>query len=164
MSLISRLPSPPGGSTVQPTLSSQRTSRNLRNFRLKLGFPLTHHLITEHGLSSQTATIVFWSKGGLQTFCHYKDILVFYTLYCPCLYDIGLPYFSYINHKLSVFLGWVMGYWGLTPQQQPGSYQGGEMMMKSVFWWRKPEYPEETTVFFLSVTGWLINTAVNEFN
>ena len=24
-------------------------------------------------------------------------------------------------------------YWGLTPQQQPGSYQGGEMMMKSVF-------------------------------
>ena len=35
-------------------------------------------------------------------------------------------------------------YWGLTPQQQPGSYQGGEMMMmKSVFWWRKPEYPEE---------------------
>ena len=29
-------------------------------------------------------------------------------------------------------------YWGLTPQQQPGSYQGGEMMMmmKSVFWWR----------------------------
>ena len=30
-------------------------------------------------------------------------------------------------------------YWGLTPQQQPGSYQGGEMMMmKSVFWWRKP--------------------------
>ena len=37
-------------------------------------------------------------------------------------------------------------HWGLTPQQQPGSYQGGEMMMmKSVFWWRKPEYPEETT-------------------
>ena len=33
---------------------------------------------------------------------------------------------------------------GLTPQQQPGSYQGGEMMMmKSVIWWRKPEYPEE---------------------
>ena len=39
----------------------------------------------------------------------------------------------------------IMVYWGLTPQQQPGSYQGGEMMMKSVFWWRKPEYPEETT-------------------
>ena len=48
----------------------------------------------------------------------------------------------------------MQGYWfglvhfpgGLTPQQQPGSYQGGEMMMmKSVFWWRKPEYPEETT-------------------
>ena len=30
-------------------------------------------------------------------------------------------------------------YWGLTPQQQPGSYEGGEMMKKSVFWWRKPE-------------------------
>ena len=36
------------------------------------------------------------------------------------------------------------------PQQQPVSYQGGEMMMmimmmmKSVIWWRKPEYPEET--------------------
>ena len=37
-------------------------------------------------------------------------------------------------------------YWGLMPQQQPGSYQGGEMMMmKSGIWWRKPEYPEETT-------------------
>ena len=24
-------------------------------------------------------------------------------------------------------------YWGLTPQQQSGSYQGGEMMTKSVF-------------------------------
>ena len=36
-------------------------------------------------------------------------------------------------------------YRGLTPQQQPGSYQGGEMMViKSGFWWRKPEYPEET--------------------
>ena len=41
--------------------------------------------------------------------------------------------------------GLVLVYWGLTPQQQPGSYQGGEMMMKSVFWWRKPEHPEETT-------------------
>ena len=27
-------------------------------------------------------------------------------------------------------------YWDLTPQQEPGSYQGGEMMMKSGFWWR----------------------------
>ena len=37
-------------------------------------------------------------------------------------------------------------YWGLPTQLQPGSSQGGEMMMKkSVFWWRKPEYPEETT-------------------
>ena len=32
-----------------------------------------------------------------------------------------------------------LDYWGLTPHQQPGSYQGGEMMMmKPVFWWRKP--------------------------
>ena len=36
-------------------------------------------------------------------------------------------------------------YWGLTLQQQPGSYQGGEMMKSVFFWWRKPEYPEETT-------------------
>ena len=49
------------------------------------------------------------------------------------------------NLSLQVYHGLVWFYWGLTPQQQPGSYQGGEMMMKSVFWWRKPEYPEETT-------------------
>ena len=43
-------------------------------------------------------------------------------------------------------IGGGLVYWGLTPQQQPGSYQGGEMMMmKAVYWWRKPEYPEETT-------------------
>ena len=30
-------------------------------------------------------------------------------------------------------IGISLVYWGLTPQQQPGSYQGGEMMMKSVF-------------------------------
>ena len=41
--------------------------------------------------------------------------------------------------------GGLVWFRGLTPQQQPGSYQGGEMMMKSVFWWRKPEHPEETT-------------------
>ena len=28
---------------------------------------------------------------------------------------------------------------------EPGSYQGREMMMKSVSWWRKPGHPEETT-------------------
>ena len=39
--------------------------------------------------------------------------------------------------------GLFLVYWGLTPHQQPGSYQGGEMMMKSVFWWRKPEYTIE---------------------
>ena len=43
---------------------------------------------------------------------------------------------------------------GLTPQQQPGSYQGGEMMMKSVFWWRKPEHPEETTDLRLVGMTW----------
>ena len=47
--------------------------------------------------------------------------------------------------KICVITVWFWVNWGLTPQQQPGSYQGGEMMMKSVFWWRKPEYPEETT-------------------
>ena len=52
-------------------------------------------------------------------------------------------------------------YWGLTPQQQPGSYQGGEMMMtKSVFWWRKPEYPEETTDL-RQVTDETFHTYVN---
>ena len=51
-----------------------------------------------------------------------------------------------IHHVFYVLvLGRGLVYRGLTPQQQPGSYQGGEMMMKSVFWWRKPEYPEETT-------------------
>ena len=55
---------------------------------------------------------------------------------------------------------WVWFYWGLTPQQQPGSYQGGEMMMmmmmmmmKSVFWWRKPESPEETTGYSAGYSG-----------
>ena len=33
-------------------------------------------------------------------------------------------------------------YWGLTPRQQPGSYQDAELVE---FWWRKPEYPEEPT-------------------
>ena len=53
------------------------------------------------------------------------------------------PY--YIHPTISTRAGFIsfgLVYWGLTPQQQPGSYQGGEMMMmKSVFWWRKPEYP-----------------------
>ena len=54
-------------------------------------------------------------------------------------------------------------YWGLAPQQQPGSYQGGEMMMmKSVFWWRKPEYPEETTDFKAeSQISWKISIHFN---
>ena len=52
-------------------------------------------------------------------------------------------YIDWLNIIAGMFgLVWFRG---LTPQQQPGSYQGGEMMMKSVFWWRKPEHPEETT-------------------
>ena len=49
------------------------------------------------------------------------------------------------SHPRPFLVRFGLVYWGLTPQQQPGPYQGGEMMMKSVFWWRKPEYPEETT-------------------
>ena len=53
---------------------------------------------------------------------------------CSCMCDCGFLWLAVCA------IGLV--YWGLTPQQQPGSYQGGEMMMmKSVFfWWRKPEY------------------------
>ena len=45
-----------------------------------------------------------------------------------------------MNLYLSANTRFGLVYWGLTPQQQPGSYQGGEMMMMmtSVFWWRKP--------------------------
>ena len=61
--------------------------------------------------------------------------------------DVGNPvvYVGEFRCVVCVLIGFGCVYWGLTPQQQPGSYQGGEMMMKSVFWWRKPEYPEETT-------------------
>ena len=49
-------------------------------------------------------------------------------------------------HRFFSYTAVWLVYLGLTPQKHPGSYQGGEMMMmKSVFWWRKPEYPEETT-------------------
>ena len=64
------------------------------------------------------------------------------------LYLLSLGYFLGLDmdglSNITSRVVWFIG--GLTPQQQPGSYQGGEMMMmKSVFWWRKPEYPEETT-------------------
>ena len=53
--------------------------------------------------------------------------------------SLGHPLFEVI---FTVWFGLV--YWDLTPQQQPGSYQGGEiMMMKSVFWWRKPGHPDD---------------------
>ena len=57
-------------------------------------------------------------------------------------YNGGCTSTSTVHNLVFIYL---FIYWGLTPQQQPGSYQGGGMMMKSVFWWRKPEYPEETT-------------------
>ena len=62
-----------------------------------------------------------------------------------------LPPLKFDNPKRSkiwyVNAAWFrLVYWALTPQQQPASYQGGEMMMmKSVFWWGKPECPEEPT-------------------
>ena len=61
--------------------------------------------------------------------------------------------------KTSAWNAWrLLVYWGLTLQQQPGSYEGGEMiMMKSVFWWRKLEYPEETTDL-LQVTDETVHT------
>ena len=38
-------------------------------------------------------------------------------------------------------------------EQQPGSYQGGEMMMmKSVFWWRKP--PTSWITYQTSCSSW----------
>ena len=37
------------------------------------------------------------------------------------------------DNELDILAKLGLVYWGLTPQQQPGSYQGGEMMMKSVF-------------------------------
>ena len=68
-----------------------------------------------------------------------------------------------LTPRYNVYHGLVWCYWGLTPQQQQyqGSYQGGEMMMKSVFWWRKPEYPEETTDLCLS---WSDCHGVTKFN
>ena len=69
-----------------------------------------------------------------------KKTIIIMTCYYPYTFRAGAD--------LRILGGGVIHlmYWGLTPQQQPGSYQGGEIrMMKSVFWWRKPEYPEETT-------------------
>ena len=106
---------------------------------------------------------VFSSRHGGQivhTTC--RVVYARYMVKCDWIWHLTsyiLP-FSIANlEKKFVFLYWSSGWckqpkrnscwvgWfrGLTPQQQPGSYQGGEMMMKSVFWWRKPEHPEETT-------------------
>ena len=40
---------------------------------------------------------------------------------------------------------WLVGLVGVNASATARVIQGGEMMMKkSVFWWRKPEYPEDT--------------------
>ena len=62
------------------------------------------------------------------------------------LSKIKAPDMEEVNKAITEQTDGLVWFRGLTPQQQPGSYQGGEMMMmKSVFWWRKPEHPEETT-------------------
>ena len=58
---------------------------------------------------------------------------------------LGADFIYHLSHGQIMYQIMVRFTGVKTPQQQPGSYQGGEMMMKSVFWWRKPEYPEETT-------------------
>ena len=62
-----------------------------------------------------------------------------------CLAISAMVFVVYVAWQATIRGQVWFGFRGLTPQQQPGSYQGGEMMMKSVFWWRKPEHPEETT-------------------
>ena len=53
------------------------------------------------------------------------------TLPSVILWSGDIPKMSQTTNYKIYGLGLV--YWGLTPQQQPGSYQGGEMMMmKSV--------------------------------
>ena len=54
------------------------------------------------------------------------------------LYSAYYIYYIHCRHLMKhVVVDPMFGlvYWDLTPQQQPGSYQGGVMMvMKSVFW------------------------------
>ena len=79
-----------------------------------------------------------WFKNYLQNRSQYNN---YHNVPSESLIpQTGVPQGSILGPLLG--LVWFRG---LTPQQQPGSYQGGEMMMKSVFWWRKPEHPEETT-------------------
>ena len=92
-----------------------------------------------------------WSTCGR----NFRDILFKYDEYTSvCERDVAKRWYKSVTDEEFMTVGMIselinvrdeLVYWGLTPQQQPGSYQGGEMMMKSVFWWRKPEYPEETT-------------------
>ena len=57
----------------------------------------------------------------------------------------ALLFIFFVNEKGRAYgLVWLLR--GLTPQQKPGAYRGRKMMMKcECHWWRKPEYPEETT-------------------
>ena len=95
-------------------------------------------------LSPKTEASCMFYKTKLQL--HNFTLFCFETKagYCyawdECNGGLSSDVFAWLQYQYG--LVWFRG---LTPQQQPGSYQGGEMMMKSVFWWRKPEHPEETT-------------------
>ena len=114
-----------------------------------------------HNLTGSTSAITGQFTRELISLGRYVEIYV--SAPCPVrLVSVGLiclsascpvcllscrPRVQSASCQSASWLVWFgLVYWGLTPPQQPGSYQGGEMMMmKSVFWWRKPEYPEETT-------------------
>ena len=67
-----------------------------------------------------------------------------------------------ISHSKIQCLSWFgLVLLGFNASATAGSYQGGEMIMKSVFWWRKPEYPEEITDLCLS---WSDCHGVTKFN
>ena len=88
-----------------------------------------------------TALPISWSGGGCGRYLHSYSRTVGPQ---RCIYyQERVPQYFYVS----------------MPLQQPGSYQGGEMMMmKAVIWWRKPEYPEETTdiLFSLDIPAGLI--------
>ena len=101
-------------------------------------------------------TNLFHMRGGRfhdgNTLCTFKydrvlriSVNIATKAFCPMCFLFVYSESCFYTFGRIDWVGWFWFYWGVTPQQQPGSYQGGEMMMKSVFWWRKPEYPEETT-------------------
>ena len=95
------------------------------------------------GLLSSLVTSPFWRI--VEQCKHVLDLNSEYEQLHQFLKDASLDATSLLTGTSPFSREFGLVYWGLTPQQQPGSYQGGEMMIKSVFWWRKPEYPEETT-------------------